>query len=215
MQRIVYDPEEIWEVFQDEKIDIAEHRLLVAENDDFQVYLDCMISQSLEYVGMMVIQSGEYVIEEDFFEDEKECNDIFEKAFINYILIETSTVVEETETEKKENVYDTIYDKDGKLNIFYVDEIEQREGDLSLAVINFIDAISDTQMSYALTDEEVDEIKDHFIEYLYRKFGLSIYRPMELVMDNGDEVYEEYPYPKLRFENPIGLYSKTSKALAL
>lgn len=211
MQKIVYDPEEIYEVFQEEKLDIANHRLLVAENDYFQIFLDCMASKSLEYIGMMVIESEGYIIEEDFFEDEKECNDIFEKAYINYIL--TETVVEKAEEE--ENVNDTIYDKDGKLNIAYVDEIEQREGDLTLAVINFIDAISDTQMSYALTDEEVEEIKDHFIEYLYRKFGLSIFRPMEIVMDNGDEVYEEYPYPKLRFENPIGLYSKTSKALAL
>lgn len=211
MQKIVYDPEEIYEVFQEEKLDIANHRLLVAENDDFQIFLDCMASKSLEYIGMMVIESEGYIIEEDFFDDEKECNSIFEKAYINYIL--TETVVEKAKEE--ENVYDTIYDKDGKLNTFYVDEIEQREGDLSLAVVNFIDAISDTQMSYALTDEEVDEIKDHFIEYLYRKFGLSIFRPMEIVMDNGDEVYEEYPYPKLRFENPIGLYSKTSKALAL
>ena len=211
MQKIVYDPSEIYEVFQEEKLDIANHRLLVAENDYFQIFLDCMASKSLEYIGMMVIESEGYIIEEDFFEDEKECNDIFEKAYINYIL--TETVVEKAEEE--ENVNDTIYDKDGKLNIAYVDEIEQREGDLTLAVINFIDAISDTQMSYALTDEEVEEIKDHFIEYLYRKFGLSIFRPMEIVMDNGDEVYEEYPYPKLRFENPIGLYSKTSKALAL
>ena len=211
MQKIVYDPSEIYEVFQEEKLDIANHRLLVAENDDFQIFLDCMASKSLEYIGMMVIESEGYIIEEDFFDDEKECNSIFEKAFINYIFTaETTDVVD-----KKDETNDTVYDKNGKLDIFYVDEIEQREGDLSLAVINFIDAISDTQMSYALTDEEVDEIKDHFIEYLYRKFGLSIYRPMELVMDNGDEVYEEYPYPKLRFENPIGLYSKTSKALAL
>ena len=211
MQKIVYDPSEIYEVFQEEKLDIANHRLLVAENDDFQIFLDCMASKSLEYIGMMVIESEGYIIEEDFFDDEKECNSIFEKAFINYIFTaETTDVVD-----KKDETNDTVYDKDGKLDIFYVDEIEQREGDLNLAVINFIDAISDTQMSYALTDEEVDEIKDHFIEYLYRKFGLSIYRPMEIVMDNGDEVYEEYPYPKLRFENPIGLYSKTSKALAL
>ena len=211
MQKIVYDPEEIYEVFQEEKLDIANHRLLVAENDDFQIFLDCMASKSLEYIGMMVIESEGYIIEEDFFDDEKECNSIFEKAFINYIFTAETTGV----VDKKDETNDTVYDKDGKLDIFYVDEIEQREGDLSLAVVNFIDAISDTQMSYALTDEEVDEIKDHFIEYLYRKFGLSIYRPMEIVMDNGDEVYEEYPYPKLRFENPIGLYSKTSKALAL
>ena len=212
MQRIIYDTDEIYDVFQDEKRDIAEHRLLVAETDDFQIFLDCMVSHSMEYVGMIVVESKDgYIIEEDFFEDEKECNNIFEKAFINYIFTaETTDVVD-----KKDETNDTVYDKDGKLNVFYVDEIEQREGDLTLAVLNFIDGISDTQVSCALSDEDVDEIKNHFIEYLYRKFGLSIYRPMELVMDNGDEIYEEYPYPKLRFENPIGLYSKTSKALAL
>lgn len=204
MTSVTYDPSEVYEVFQDEKEAIAKQRIEVAKSNSYAVYLDCMVSMSGGYTGMLVVESDGYVIEEDFFENEKECNDIFEKAFINYIFTEETTVID------KEDV-NSFYDKYGNLDTYYADEIEQREGDLDLAVVNFIDEVSETCVSSALTEEQIGEIKDHFLEYLYRKFGLSVYRPMEIVMDNGSEIYEEYPYPKLRFEDPRGLYTKTYK----
>ena len=54
--------------------------------------------------------------------------------------------------------------------------------------------------------EVYDDLKEHFLEYMARKWGLVIHRPMFLEDENGEEFYEDYPYDCIEFEdedNPI------------
>lgn len=81
------------------------------------------------------------------------------------------------------------------------DMIEERELDLNEAVLamfttfadNFVDLVDDV-------DKVVDDMKDYVAEYLYEKHGLSIYRPMFLEDEDGNEEFTEFPYPELELE---------------
>ena len=49
----------------------------------------------------------------------------------------------------------------------------------------------------------VEDVKEHLLEYFYRKHGLSVYRPMELEDDEGVFI-EDYPYECMEFDpNPM------------
>lgn len=93
------------------------------------------------------------------------------------------------------------------------DEIDERESEIDAAVDDFLGIIAQT---YGFTDDNTideihDDVKEHFLEYLYRKHKLEIYRPMILEDENGEDFFEEYPYECMEFDdetNPIYMDSE-------
>lgn len=86
--------------------------------------------------------------------------------------------------------------------------IDDRETELDAAVEDFLAVVLQTGGVIAdpTMDEIHDDVKEHFLEYLARKHKIDIYRPMNLVDEDGEEFFEEYPYECLEFEdedNPI------------
>lgn len=98
---------------------------------------------------------------------------------------------------------------------FYTDddleemEIEEREADLDDCVEEFLSSVLESGFRKNVDKDEADNIiqdcKEHFLEYLARKHGLTIRRPMILEDEDGEEFFEEYPYEVMIFEdeNPI------------
>ena len=88
------------------------------------------------------------------------------------------------------------------------DAIEEREMELDIAVSEFISAVlgGDAYLDSEDYDDIIEDCKDHFLEYLARKHGLDIFRPMVLEDEDGEDFYEEYPYECMEFDdedNPI------------
>lgn len=87
-------------------------------------------------------------------------------------------------------------------------DIDDRESELDAAVDDFLGVVLQT-FGYddgSMIDEIHDDVKEHFLEYLFRKHGVEIYRPMFLEDEDGEEFFEEYPYECMEFEdetNPI------------
>lgn len=98
-----------------------------------------------------------------------------------------------------------------ELNDAIEDKITEREDELDTAMYDFLSTVAGWDaIGLNITDEVVEDCKEHFLEYLARKHGVQIYRPMIIEYDNDDgttdEEYEEYPYDCLEFEdedNPI------------
>ena len=95
---------------------------------------------------------------------------------------------------------------------FYNDISEEEEHELEIEEWeDMLDDNVDRFISSVVDDEGYDidiirECKEHFLEYLYRKFGFQIRRPMILEDEDGKDFYEEYPYECMVFEdedNPI------------
>ena len=99
---------------------------------------------------------------------------------------------------------DEEYDEDDLAQVL----IDEREDEIDAAVDDFLAVILQTNgYEYdSAIDEIHDDAKEHFIEYLARKFKFEIYRPMYLEDENGEDFFEEYPYGCMEFEdeaNPI------------
>lgn len=82
-------------------------------------------------------------------------------------------------------------------------EIERSEEIFDEAVEYFISSIVEDEV---INPEVIQDCKDHFLEYMYRKFGLTIRRPMILEDEDGEDFFEEYPYECMVFED-APLYS--------
>ena len=86
--------------------------------------------------------------------------------------------------------------------------IDEREEEIDAAVRDLVNIVSVTGC-YNLTDEAVDDLKDHFLEYMHRKLGISIYRPMYLEdADTGEDYFTEYPYDDMVFEDDNPIYKQ-------
>ena len=86
--------------------------------------------------------------------------------------------------------------------------INEREDELDVAVDDFLATVLQTNgYEYdSAIDEIHDDVKEHFLEYLARKFKIELYRTMYLEDENGEDFFEEYPYGCMEFEdetNPI------------
>lgn len=85
--------------------------------------------------------------------------------------------------------------------------ILEREGELKLAAEDFLEvALYSSTAGFTnlkvLTDDEVDEMLDHFLEYLARRFDIKdIYRPMYLRDDKDELFYTEEPYKCMVYED--------------
>lgn len=85
--------------------------------------------------------------------------------------------------------------------------ILEREGELKMAAEDFLEvALYSSTGGFTnlkvLTDDEVDEMLDHFLEYLARRFDIKgIYRPMYLRDDKNELFYTEEPYKRIIYED--------------
>lgn len=90
------------------------------------------------------------------------------------------------------------------------DAIVEREEELDQAVMDFLSVVLgevfddlDADSCGAVTED----CKEHFLEYIARKFSLPVFRPMYLEdVDTGEDFYTDSPYEEMVFEdadNPI------------
>lgn len=85
------------------------------------------------------------------------------------------------------------------------DMIDERESELDAAVYEFV--MTAIQGAYfddytSDFDDICEDLKEHFLEYMARKHGLPVYRPMMLEYEDGTEEMSEYPYEDMEFEDP-------------
>lgn len=184
---VVYEPSEVWNYFLDncEDMVIQGEEHMVAESEGYKVYItsteDCTTG-----IVRVYDTPDEDLISEDFF-GEVECEEIIQNIYNEFInTCKTKSLFEE-----------------------HKDEIIDSEDNLTDAVTYFIhEAVSATvptcrlstmKNDLGITDEEIEEAKNHFLEYLYIKFGIDLYRPMVVQFDDGDEFFE-YPYSHLELD---------------
>lgn len=127
------------------------------------------------------------------------------------LVYEEAVIDRECCAETVEDIYDTYLTDNvvkilsGENEISQDDEIDQRETELDMLVTDFITGVMSTggyfDSGAADADEIVDDCKEHFLEYLARKHGLRVYRPMYLEDEDGNEFFDEYPYECMEFDD--------------
>ena len=191
MQDITVEASELWDYCEENEDDLATNQHLIAENKEYgmKVWVTC-INGSPEIV---VEEDDSEIYREDIF-NKKDAKRTADKIYEEYLSIKAIEKV--TEVENDGTVY--IDDDEDKEN---QDLINEREDDLDAAVMEFVNVVSDIGC-YNIEDEVLDDLKEHFLEYMHKTWGIGIYRPMYLEdVDTGEEYFTEYPYEGIVFDD--------------
>ena len=187
---IIIEAKDVWNYFTEHRKELIEDMITIAENTDFDVTIYLTNEDDLPY---LMVESDNINSVQINIEDEESCGSIVQEAYKQYLTENILSIIA-AEQEAEEDI-ELI--------------IEEREGDIDGFILRLLeDLFGDDEPT--IYSEEVDDIvedcKEHFLEYLYRKHNLSVYRPMELEDDEG-VFFEEYPYEYMNFE-PNPLYEK-------
>lgn len=187
-------PCEIWSYFQKHKQEIEKNEYIIAENEEYGV---TVWLTSEEGFPCLIVTADGYQYAEITAVSEKDCEEKAEKIYDDYLtekFIEKSEEDEYTYLEQQDMIY-------------------EREAELDEAVILFIDIVLEKDAGLALgidgekLDDLYEDVKDHFLEYLARKYEFPIRRPMVLEDDeSGEDFFVEYPYEHMVYEdkdNPV------------
>ena len=201
---IHYEADTVWSFFQKEKEKLRSAMKEIAENPEYDVviYITEEDRGTLMFPNFVVLMDGSVLYEEAAV-NENDCEQTCKKIYYEYLTEERliNKVIEADMGESNGNTFDEEEEEEDQEA-----EIEERESDLNDAVKNFIaDVLCDPLSSFVGKDEAeeiYEDFKEHALEYLARKWELSIYRPMILEDEDGEEFFEEYPYDVMEYDDP-------------
>lgn len=179
--------------FKQHQYELSREYKIIAENEEFGIviYLSSTNGRPTVTVFADEDQRSEIITNIDSLEG------VVKTTYETYLSDKAVSAIIDDEDDPEELSED-------ELNEY---EIDERESEIDAAVDDFLGVVLQAfGLNTAVVDEIHDDVKEHFLEYLYRKHKLEIYRPMYLEDENGDEFFEEYPYECMEFEdesNPI------------
>lgn len=201
---IIVQASEVWGYFQRKKDELYRTMILIAENPDYgtEVY----ISNDCGYPDIIVTADNVCVCEE-IPTSYAQCVATVINIYNDYLTLRAIQLLsgfdkKDPKDDDEESGDPCALTREEELEI-----IEEREDYLDLAVSDFIAVAADEMLH---NDDPnfgalIEDVKDHFCEYLARKHNLPVRRPMYLEYSDGIK-FEEYPYENMEFEdkdNPI------------
>lgn len=194
MKTIIVEPEECWDYFLENRNDLLINEHIIAENKEdygieiclgskfdlpeFNVYLD----DDLIYTDCISLEANA----------KEECADILSEIYNDYLDDVESTLgllIAKDEEEDWEKMINQ-------------DSIMVQEQQIDDTLQEFLETICDGFVKKIFTPNEFEDIKDHFCEYVARKYKKKIYRPMYLEKSDGTEFFAEFPYESMIFDDP-------------
>lgn len=193
-EQITVTPSEVWNYYYAHKQDLKTHMHLIASNEDYGVEIYITDENNDPCI---VVTADDRQVFSDTAITLKDCGDLATKVYDDYL------------TDKALDILTTPAEQEEELT--EEEAINLRESEIDCAVYNFLTEVLEgyVDLDSRHTDEICDDLKEHFLEYMYRKHDLPIRRPMYLIFDeDGKEVEEfvEFPYEEMEFEdedNPI------------
>ena len=194
MRNITVKPANIVEFYQKNKFRLSQEADDIAENEAIGV----VIYLSDQNGRPTITVSADDMLVAEVSTGIDGLKDIVQTMYDTY-LDEQAFIATMTEGEEDEE-----YDEDDLAQAL----IDEREDEIDAAVDDFLAVILQTNgYEYdSVIDEIHDDVKEHFLEYLARKFKIELYRPMYLEDEDGEDFFEECPYGCMEFEdedNPI------------
>lgn len=201
-ERILIQADQAWEYFNDYKEEFATGMHEIAWNDRFGIHI-YMTKNDEETLQIIVARDQEEIYNELCY-NENDCFTTISNVYEDYLTgkklgFELQEFEDEDEDDFDDGECYSSYNEPPFID--REDEIYDRELELDISVCTFIDDVSDEGTQF-LSDEQLDEIKDHFLEFLARKYDLHVRRPMYLEAEDGEEFFTRYPYQQMIFDDP-------------
>nr|DAZ22990.1 MAG TPA: hypothetical protein [Caudoviricetes sp.] len=185
--------DEVWSFFQKNKDRLEKEMVAIAENDDtdYAVYL----TEDYGYPTFFVCKGDDEPEYEEGAISADDCLKTARKCYSQY-LFPVSVCSQKSFQEDDDNDENETEDSAQEMQ----DLVYEREDELRMALCDFLQVVllddeenSDIESTYG--SAMIDEILDHFLEYLGFEHSLPVYRPMFVADDDaGCEVYTEFPY---------------------
>lgn len=195
--KVYLKPDQVWEFFKRNKERLEEEMVEIATNDDTKTAI--YLTEEEDHPAIKVYRNDIEQYSEGCV-SLPDCEKSMKRIYAKY-LTPLRVVVSETSDE------DDDADTDDELSrAEFEDEIEAREEVIYQAFRDFIDVLTEDNISSLeftdKDDDSVDHIIDHVIRYLAVECGFRIRRPMILYdEDNKQEVCTEYPYEEYDFDD--------------
>jgi hypothetical protein len=190
MQDIMIDSSELWDYCEENEDTLLTAQHMIAENPDYGMSVWITRESGSPEI---IVESDDIEIYREEILNEKDAKRTADRIYEEYLSIKAIETV--TEAEDDGTVYVDDEDEDNQVLI------NEREDDLDAAVMEFVNIVSDTGC-YNIKDEVLDDLKEHFLEYMHKTWGIGIYRPMYLEdVDTGEEYFTEYPYEDMVFDD--------------
>lgn len=195
--KITVSASDVWGYFQDAREDLKSHMHQIAGNPEYGVAIFVTEDSGLPSI---VVTADDVQVYEERAVNTHDCQKTVEKIYDDYL---TSKVIASLSGGD---------DSDDLTALDIEDMIAEREGELDTAVYEFV--MTATQGAYfddhiSDFDDILEDLKEHFLEYMARKHELPVYRPMMLEYEDGTEEISEYPYEDIEFEDPDNPLYKT------
>lgn len=187
-QKIILQPDEVWDYFVEHEEECDESMFEIASCSEYgtAVYL----SRSSKGIGCISVEADDQEVYNEEVIDAEDTKKTVQKVYDDYLTDKVIEILSDFEPQED----DTLQDQE--------DEIAMREEELDNLIWDFVTGVcGETYADFDCTVEVFDDLKDHFLEYMYRKHGFDIYRPMVLEDEDGTEFFEEYPYEHMVFDD--------------
>lgn len=190
-EMILLNPEEVWGYFHASDTDFESYNELIAYNEAFGVEIFLGSYRGFPQFSVLIDNALEY---EEFASNAEDCEDSIKQIYKEYLEnLDEVVVIDEDEEEETE-----------------ASIIQDNEDELDSAIIDFV--VTATKLTLGEVNrfpkKVLDDLKEHFLEYMYRIHGIEPYRPMVIEYDIDEEEFSCSPYPKLEFDSKFVLYPK-------
>ena len=183
MQKIMISASDVWDYFQKHKDDLQNTEHIIADNEEYGISISLSSENGLPCI---IVTADGYQYAEERAVSATDCKETV-KMLYDYYLTGKFATGEEPE------------------GIDQNDMISERETELDEAIMLFLDTAIEADVAEFFgeeTDEIVEDVKDHILEYLYKKHNISVRRPMILEdIETKEDFFEEYPYNSMVFED--------------
>lgn len=194
-QKILVQPSEVWDEYSNHSHNFREYLYEIASNDDYGVKV--YLSEGTSRIANISVQADDTEVYSENVVNGDDCEKTVTKIYDRYL---TPKVIE---------ILSDMDEEDGvQVNKEYA--VTEREEELDTLVYEFVMGVlgGDAYFDEKTCDVNnmFEDIKDHFLEYMARKYNLQIFRPMFLEDEDGNESFENYPYECMEFEdddNPV------------
>lgn len=185
--RVIVGAAEVWEYFQKNKSPTLYE--LIAEEPEYGI--EIWLINNYGFPEFIVTADDIEICDEQAFE-QMECEEMVSLLYNDYLTSNVISTVNNTHDEPER------LSPDEEIEIRAIIE---REDEINDAVCELLEVLLDSYANSTTISEVFEDLKEHILEYLYREHGISVYRPMYLEDEDGEEFFEEYPYECMVFDD--------------
>lgn len=193
---IIIEPSEVWDYAEEHAEELANISHIIASNKDYGIEILISKDDINDDAIYIYVEEDDEEVHGKYITDRTQSEKIVKDIYDNYLTSKVLEILGYCET----NV------TSGNKNTEEEDDIQCWEYNLDLAVSDFIETVAYYNDLEILSDQQADKIiqdcKEHFLEYIARKWKIDIYRPMYLYTEKGEKYFTEFPYKEMVFDDP-------------